>query len=55
MSNDTKPCDDSIYASMSTVAGRPMARKPQTGQQLAPELSDIVIYLQAIKFKVYNP
>ncbi|KAK5974916.1 Phosphoinositide phospholipase C, partial [Trichostrongylus colubriformis] len=44
--------DDSFYSPMSASSGsRTLARKINAGIQIAPELSDIVVYLQATKFK----
>lgn len=45
--------DDALYSPMSASSGsRTIARKINAGVQIAPELSDIVVYLQATKFKV---
>ncbi|PIO63025.1 Phosphatidylinositol-specific phospholipase C, Y domain protein, partial [Teladorsagia circumcincta] len=50
---DSKTTDDDIlYSPMSVSSGsRTLARKINAGLQIAPELSDIVVYLQATKFK----
>ncbi|VDM23665.1 unnamed protein product [Toxocara canis] len=47
---DMKLDDDNVYPHVGTP-GRQQIRKPAAGLMLAPELSDLVIYVQAVKFK----
>ncbi|NP_001360637.1 Phosphoinositide phospholipase C [Caenorhabditis elegans] len=54
--NDRKTEDEVLYAQLAQNAIRnQQPRKNNTGVQIAPELSDIVIYMQATKFKGFPP
>ncbi|CAI2356478.1 unnamed protein product [Caenorhabditis sp. 36 PRJEB53466] len=54
--NEQKTEDEVLYAQLAQNAIRnQQPRKNNTGVQIAPELSDIVIYMQATKFKGFPP
>ncbi|EFO89618.1 CRE-PLC-1 protein [Caenorhabditis remanei] len=54
--NEGKTEDEVLYAQLAQNAIRnQQPRKNNTGVQIAPELSDIVIYMQATKFKGFPP